>query len=254
MLSRRIGAMLTVIAAVIVFGAAVYVIVHKDPVAGAGQTPGYSASLTSAGSSSAAGSDAPSASGTSALARPVIAFLGDDYTLGKGASPRSKRFSTLVCAALKATEKNIAADGAGYAKSGTDGKSYRDLVPLVVAAHPDMVVVSGGRNDTSDDPGTLTAAAAAVFATLRQKLPRAVLVAVAPFWGDSDAPPELAAVDTAVQAGVTAANGAYLDLPDPLHGHASWMSDAADPNDKGYAAIAAALEPKLAPLVPAPSG
>jgi lysophospholipase L1-like esterase len=44
--------------------------------------------------------------------------------------------------------------------------------------------------------------------------------------------------------------GTYLDIPDPIHGHPGFMADAADPNDRGYAAIAAALEPQLALLLP----
>ena len=42
-----------------------------------------------------------------------------------------------------------------------------------------------------------------------------------------------------------AADGHYLAVPDPIHGHPQDMSDGADPDDAGYAAIAAALTPKI---------
>jgi lysophospholipase L1-like esterase len=54
----------------------------------------------------------------------------------------------------------------------------------------------------------------------------------------------------AIEDGVTAAGGTYLDLEDPIHGHPGFMADLADPNDDGYAAIAAALAPELEPLLP----
>ncbi|MGI8761858.1 MAG: SGNH/GDSL hydrolase family protein [Jatrophihabitantaceae bacterium] len=260
MLRRRIAALATVIAAVVVFAAAIYVISHHEPVAQAGQTPGFTASppgipTVRVTSSAAANSSAPASSGNpsaKALHRsePLVVFLGDDYTLGVGATSKAKRFSTLIGISLHVRAKTVASSGAGYAKSGTDGKSYGDLVTEVVAGTPSMVVVSGGRNDTSDDPATLAAQATTLFATLHAKLPKAKLVAVAPFWGNSPPPAALSSVATSVQSAVQAVGGTYLAIPDPLLGHAGFMSDSADPNDDGYAAIANAVGPALAPLLP----
>lgn len=237
---QRVQAAAAISAAVVVFAVAGYVIAHRDPVEHAGQTPGYV--LTTA--------DSPAAASTTAVSHPlVIAFVGDDYTTGSGASEKSKRFSSLVAASLGATEKNVGDDGAGYAKKGTDGRTYSDLVAAVASDHPDVVVVTGGRNDSVADPDTLKAAVDAFFTALHKALPQARLIAVRPFWGDSDAPPEVTALGGLVEAAVTAAGGTYLDLPDPLHGHPDWMADDADPNAAGYRAIARALEVKLRPLV-----
>ncbi len=120
----------------------------------------------------------------------------------------------------------------------------------MIAAHPDIVVVSGGRNDRADDPSTLASKATALFAALRQGLPSATLIAVAPWWGDSAQPAVLQQVATSVQQAVTAAGGTYLNLADPLFGHPDWMANAADPDDAGYHAIAESLEPKLQALLP----
>jgi lysophospholipase L1-like esterase len=181
---------------------------------------------------------------------PLIAFLGDDWTAGDGASATSKRFTTLVCAQLGAREKNFGVAGTGYAKSSVAGGPYETRIAAIVAARPQVIVVSGGRNDNVDAPATAAEHARALFATLHAKLPDAVLIAVAPFWGDSDLPPSMVALGSAVRQGVTAAGGTYLDLPDPIHGHPSYMADLADPNNQGYAAIAAALAPDLQPLLP----
>jgi lysophospholipase L1-like esterase len=227
--------------AVVVFGAAGYVIAHRDTVPNAGRLPSLPPALTSV---------VPTSAVASSAAAPVVAFLGDDWTAGIGASKKAKRFTTLVSDRLHLVEKNFGADGTGFAKSSSAGGAYRSRVDDIVAAHPDVVVVSGGRNDTSDDATTVANAAKALFATLHRKLPDAKLIAVAPFWGDSDQPPELTALARAVKSGVTDAGGTYLALDDPIHGHPSDMSNAADPNDKGYAAIADALAPQLAQALP----
>jgi lysophospholipase L1-like esterase len=205
-----------------------------------------SQSWSSASHSTAPHTTAPQ----STVAAPVVAFLGDDWTAGIGASAKAKRFTTRVCAQLQVTERNFGIDGAGYAKSGAGGDDYRSQVAKIVAADPAIVVVSGGRNDYSDDADTTAAAVHALFAQLHEKLPNAKLVAIAPFWGDSDLPPEMIALSDAVHSGVTDAGGTYLDIADPVHGHPEYMADDADPDNAGYAAIAAALEPELSSLLP----
>jgi lysophospholipase L1-like esterase len=254
-LMRRVGGALIVLLAAAVCAAAGYVIAHNDDVPDAGQTPSLPASITavaqpsavpSTPQSSAAGT---STSATTATSRPIVAFLGDDWTKGVGASKKSKRFSTQLSNRLHFVERNFGADGTGYAKSGPSDGPYVSRVKRVVDAHPAVVIVSGGRNDASDYPATAADAAKALFAELHRDLPNAKLIAIAPFWGDSDEPPELVAFAKAVQQAVTAVGGSYVDVPDPIHGHPEYMGNAADPNDKGYAAIAAALQPKLAALL-----
>lgn len=239
----RFWAIATVVAAVIVFAVAGYVMTHDGSAADSAATPGYTApTLTPSSAVTDASSDSPAAA--------TIAFLGDDWTGSLGAGSTDKGFVAAVGAALQVPVRAFAVPGGGYAKSSPQGQTYADLVAAVIAAHPRVVVVSGGRNDVGDYAPTLQQAATGLFAALHQALPQAVLVAVAPWWGDSDHPATLAPVTAAVQAAVGAAGGHYLGEPDPLHGHPDWMADAADPNDAGYAAIAAALAPQLRRLLP----
>jgi lysophospholipase L1-like esterase len=232
--------------------AATYVVTHNnapktnvaDSPAAVQTQPGPSGSGTSSFGIAGSSASRPGAG------RPVVAFLGDDWTAGIGASAQGKRFSTLLARRLQVKERNFGVDLTGYAKSSDTGGPYRERLAAVVAAHPVMVVVSGGRNDRSDDAATFADDAEQLFATLRAKLPAAVLVAVAPFWGDSDLPPELVRISRTVEKAVTDARGTYLDVADPIHGHPEFMADAGDPNDQGYRAIAAALAPRLAPLLP----
>lgn len=187
---------------------------------------------------------------TSSGTEPVVAFLGDDWTRGAGATAKSKRFSTLLSQQLNFTERNFGADDTGYAKSSDTAGPYSSRVAAIVGAKPQLVIVTGGRNDSSDDPATAADQVKKLFRELAADLPNVPIVAVAPFWGDSDLPPELVALGQAIKKGVTDAGGTYLDIEDPIHNHPDFMADDADPDNAGYAAIAAALEPQLAPLIP----
>jgi acyl-CoA thioesterase I len=240
---HRLWTTLLLTATAVVAGGVVYVVGHSDPVPSAGSTPGYSAPPVSA----------PASSGVAVTMSPSgvrTVFLGDDYTAGVGASSAKAHWTTLVAGQLGLEATVVASAGAGYATHGHDGKSYRDLVAAVVAAKPQLVVVSGGRNDTAIAARRLRAATQAVFAELHTQLPDAAIVAIAPWWGDSAHPAKLTPVDAAVKAAVTSEGGRYLDIADPLVDHHGWMAGEADPNDQGYQAIAASVEPALRAVLP----
>jgi len=230
-----------VILAAAAFAAAGYVIEQHDSVPNAGQVLGYSPPPSPHQSSTGPRR-------TSSPPTLVVAFLGDDYTAGTRASTPSRRFSTLLCAALHLSERNFGVPRTGYAdtRGGTD---YRSRIARVIAARPDAVLVSGGRNDIIDDPDTIAANALQLFAKLRRGLPHARLIAISPLWGDSPPPPLLATIARSISTAVRAAGGAYLAVNDPLRGHPSWMADLADPNDTGYAAIERRLQAPLGALL-----
>src|SRR4051794_19196648 len=61
----------------------------------------------------------PSAATTTAPASaPTVAFLGDSYTVGAGASAPERRWATLVAAARGWHELNFGQNGTGYVNSG----------------------------------------------------------------------------------------------------------------------------------------
>lgn len=249
--------MLLAILAVIVFAGAVYVIGENDTPASdsASQTSATTSGSTPlAPSTSTRTSSIPTPTASRrTTAKPVVVFLGDDWTSGVGASQKSKRFSRLVCDQIGATQRNLGKSGTGYTTGSKD--SYADRVDEIVAAKPDVVVVSGGRNDLIQndfkiDAGTVRSRADALFTALLKKLPDARLVAVAPMWGDSDAPAVVGQLGALIDKAVTRVGGTYLDIADPIHDHPEFMADNAHPNDAGYRAIADALAPKLTPLLP----
>jgi lysophospholipase L1-like esterase len=240
---------------VLVVIAAVYVSTHNDSPDGGRAGASVSTLLPSTVASPSVTRSAATAHSTSPAptksdaAEPVAAFLGDDWTVGAGTSAKSQRFATLLSTALHLKQRNFGSDGAGY---GNSAGAYSDQVDKIVAAHPDLVIVSGGRNDLN--PGHDLAVTASdinqLFRDLRDGLPNATLIAVAPFWGDSDLPPALDTLGQEVKDAVTAVHGTYLGIEDPIHGHPDFMANDADPNDDGHAAIAAALQPKVAALLP----
>lgn len=242
-LVQRVWKIVLLVLTVVVIAGAAYVLKQRDPVPQAGTTPGYADAPSSAAPST-------SARGTQSAQPVKVVFLGDDYTAGIGATSAAHSWTGVVARRLPIDATVVAEANAGYAKPGAHGSTYLDLVSAVVAAHPQVVVVSGGRNDVADAPATLRAQAKALFAKLKAKLPDARLLAVAPWWGDSAHPAELKPVDAAVRAGVEAAGGTYLDLPDPLLNHSGWMADAADPNNRGYGAIGKAMAEALRSQLP----
>ena len=240
---RALTNLLMALAAVLVLGGAVYVVMNNHAPKNAGN------GIASRSAAPRSHPDPPSPAPTEQPKPTVVAFLGDDWTAGTGASSNAKRFTTLVSKSLGFTERNLGADGTGYAKSSSDAGDFASRVKDVVAEHPDIVVVSGGRNDNTNSLATVTSRAHLLFDDLHEQLPHATLVAVTPWWGDSDTPKQIASIGQAVKQAVTSVGGSYLDVPDPIHNHPGYMADAADPDDDGYAAIATALEPKLKKLL-----
>ncbi len=246
-LVRRVWTALLLVSACVVAAAMIYVVRQHDVIPRAGQAPGYSQPVAPSSTTGQSTTTTP----TTAAPTPVrLAFLGDDYTAGSGASSPSAGWTARVSAALDVTATTVAADGAGYAQTGAGGRSYQDLVDEVAAAKPQIVVVSGGRNDVTHSPAQVRLAAQKVFANLRTLLPDAKIVAIAPWWGDSQHPSKLTKVVTAVQSAVEAVHGVYLDIADALTGHPNWMADLADPNDRGYRAIARSVTGPLRAQLP----
>src|SRR3954451_1696701 len=118
---RRIWRGALVVAATAVFAVAGYVLTHDETPPGAGTTVGSvvePSSATAPPSSSTpttSPSRSPSGSATTSPPSqpPLVAFLGDDWTVGTRASSPAKRFSTLVCARLGLRELNFGVAGAG---------------------------------------------------------------------------------------------------------------------------------------------
>ena len=159
------------------------------------------------------------------------------------------RWTSVLSRDLGWTESNFARGGTGYvttvgrnaqAACGLDYcESYLEMVPQIIAAKPDVVIVSGGRNDGSMSR-PVAANVESVFAELRKGLPDAQIIAVNPIWADGERPAGAAVFGQAVGDAATAAGGKFVDIGQPHQGKPDLIAeDALHPNDAGHAELAA---------------
>jgi acyl-CoA thioesterase I len=214
------------------------------PAVSASSSPVASQSVASPAPASAS-VPSPVASVSVAPALPVVAFLGDDFTGGAGASSPATRWSSLVSDQYGWDEQNFGVAGTGYSTGGSAGGTpYTARVAALVATAPVIVIVSGGRFDieSKNGPTAIKAGVAATFKALRAALPKAVIIAESPVWPLTKPPATLALVAADVKAAVTAIGGQYLDVGEPLFGLTADFGPRTLPNDLGHAALAKAFE------------
>lgn len=189
----------------------------------------------------------------------TVAFYGDSYTRGTGASSSDKRWSTIICAERGWTEINRSENGLGFVnRRASMGPGLDDIPAQIIRDDPDIVFVTMGLNDNFSYDG----AAAEIRATidsdldrLRQGLPGARIVVVEPFWYTADRPASVDVIigwvrDAAERIGADYVAGAsrwldghYADEDD------SWMAgDGLHPDDVGYARIAERMDAELEAL------
>ena len=175
---------------------------------------------------------------------PVVAFLGDSYSKGIGASTIGKRWTTLVSAAMGWSELNLAEGGSGYTTTYMGQKTdYSIKLEVIAAAQPDIVVVSGGRNDyeagTSAVAGTV---AASLFVAIKAKAPDAQLIVTNPIWDSTDPPAGFALLSEGLRTATASAGARYLEIGEPLAHQAGLIDpDGVHPNNIGHRAIANAV-------------
>jgi lysophospholipase L1-like esterase len=178
-------------------------------------------------------------------------FVGDSYTAGAGATDSSVSFARLATDRMGWDLVNLGRGGTSYlATSDAAGcglaycPNYVEMIPTVAAADPDVVVISGGRNDTMGPE--VAAQIERLYTELRAAVPDAQILALSPLADDDAAPPGFARMGATIKASVEETGGSYLDLGQPLAGRPELISDdGIHPNDKGHAAIADTLVPLL---------
>jgi lysophospholipase L1-like esterase len=183
---------------------------------------------------------------------PVVAFYGDSYTLGTGASDASHRWSTIVSEERGWREYNPSVNGLGFVNHRTSFEGG-DLPGLVIDAEPDIVFVTMGLNDNfSYDAraGDIHAQIGDDLDRIASALPDARLVVVEPFWYTDDRPASVDVItgwvhDAADEVGADWVPGASRWL----EGHPEWMAaDGLHPNDEGYAEMARRIDTELTTL------
>ena len=194
----------------------------------------------------------PESAGTGTGTGTKVAFYGDSYSLGTGATGPEKRWSTIVSRERNWNEFNPSVNGLGFINN-RDNFGDGDLPSLVIDAQPEIVFVTMGLNDNfsfeyaADD---IRAQISFDFERLKAGLPDARFVVVEPFWYTDERPES---VDTIIGWVKDAADDLGADyVPGASHwieGHPEWMADdGLHPNDAGYAAMAERMDEELAKL------
>lgn len=180
---------------------------------------------------------------------PVVAFYGDSYTLGTGASDPALRWSSIISVDRGWTEVNPSVNGLGFINNRrTFGDG--DLPSIVIASDPDIVFITMGLNDNFSYPDAADAIEPQIaddFDRLDTALPDARFIVVEPFWYTDERPDSVEVIIGWVRDAAEARGWEYI--PGASHwieGHPEWMAaDRLHPNDVGYAEMARRMDEEL---------
>ena len=198
--------------------------------------------LTACAPSTAGSQSAASATG------PLVAFYGDSYTLGTGASDPSRRWSTRIAEERGWREFNPSMNGLGFINYRAESRA--DLPAQIVDAEPDIVIITMGLNDvfSYDRAGDgIRRQFERDFRMLTDELPDARIVVVEPFWYTAERPDSLEVIIGWVRDAAAGVGADYIS------GASSWIqgrdsemaADGLHPNDVGYDLITRRMDAAL---------
>jgi len=183
---------------------------------------------------------------------PVVSFYGDSYTLGTGASDPSKRWSTVVSAERGWREHNESVNGLGFVNNRTSFEGG-DLPGQVIAADPDIVIVTMGLNDAFSYDRSADEIHEQIGVDLHRlddALPEARFVVVEPFWYTDERPESVDVIAGWVREAADEIDADQVPGASRwLTGHPEWTAaDGLHPNDDGYAELARRMDEALTGL------
>jgi lysophospholipase L1-like esterase len=194
--------------------------------------------------------------GTAKPAATRAIVVGDSFTEGTGATAKFTAFPSTLCRIEGWTDCwQSGSGGTGYlapgAVSGRTGYGGR-LSNDVLKWHPDVVVVTGGRNDNYRyTPAQVQAAATDVFRRVRAQVPDARLVVTSPFPSSKAEATNasLIAIGNAIHAAADSVGAQYVDVMGPssyIIGSTGLVaSDGVHPNQAGHDRLGSVLASKI---------
>jgi lysophospholipase L1-like esterase len=162
--------------------------------------------------------------------RPV--FFGDSYV--------ARGYGDLVGTRLGWPDPAaIALPGSGYVSTGVcNHMTMRALVPRVVKAAPDILIVAAGLNDEKAPTDTVQRQARRVLGSLRSGLPEARIVVLGPVTPTTTEASALAGVDRALAAASSASGVEFISALDWLEPEADFGADHRHPTPAGFRKLA----------------
>ncbi|WIB01224.1 SGNH/GDSL hydrolase family protein [Curtobacterium sp. MCBA15_012] len=196
-------------------------------------------------------SASPTASPTPTLAPFTIdsdvVVIGDSIMAGYGLDDAADAWPAVLGQQTGAQVANDSCSGAGFVSVGDCGTDFAGLVPRAVTAKPELVVVQSSDNDFDSDPTTVAQATQQTVAQIHQAMPGATIVGLSTLWDQpGDVPAEVAQTSSALQQAVTSVGGTFIDVGQPLAGHADWLqADSEHPTVAGQQVLAATFRADL---------
>ncbi|PZE66879.1 SGNH/GDSL hydrolase family protein [Curtobacterium sp. MCBD17_021] len=188
----------------------------------------------------------PTFTSTPRVERVKVGFVGDSYTGGTGASTKQKSYASLLASDRHWITTVSACGGGGYVNPGNCGSPYADHLDTVIDASPSIVIVAGGRNDIQFPIDDISANANTLLQRIKTALPQAKVYVTSPVFDDDQPSAKLGEIQEALKTVAASAGATYVDVGEPLVGHANLITtDGVHPNDAGHAALAAAFDKAL---------
>ena len=139
-----------------------------------------------------------------------VAFYGDSYTLGTGASDVEMRWSTIISQQRGWDEFNPSENGLGFVNNR---HAFADLPDLVIADDPQIVFITMGLNDNfsySRAADRIKAQISDDLGRLSSQLPDARLIVVEPFWYTDERPESVEVIIGWVEDAAAAVGADYI--------------------------------------------
>jgi lysophospholipase L1-like esterase len=143
---------------------------------------------------------------------PVVMVLGDSYTAGIGAMPPEKSYAAEAARQLGWQIIIGGYRGTGFVAPCHIGKTFTTLYDEELAWRPapDLVVVSGGHNDSSKTPALVGTAAQRLLTKIKQRWPGTSVVLLGPMWG-GDPPPAALSIRDTVRSAAASVQVPFID-------------------------------------------
>ena len=175
-----------------------------------------------------------------------VVTLGDSLMSGYGL-PSGQAWPKLLATSAGLNVTNLACGGMGFVVSGDCQTPYSGLVPAIIALRPELIIVQSSDNDFDLSYDAVMDATASTIEQLHDAVPDAELVGLSTIsYDDGGDDGDVAMTSEALKTAIEAVSGTFLDLGQPLTGHAEWIQgDDEHPNKDGQRVIAATVHDAL---------
>jgi lysophospholipase L1-like esterase len=185
---------------------------------------------------------------------PIVMFLGDSYTVGDRETSPERTYAADTARDLGWQVIVGGLGGTGFVAPGAAKEPFDVLFERQLAWRPapDLLIFSGGHNDSEYAPSTVAAAAANLFTRVQRLWPGTRLLLIGPMAGTGAPDPSILEIRDALQ---TTASLSKVPFIDPLA--AQWITgdgkertgnaklfiqpDGVHPNETGHRYLATRL-------------